>query len=133
LLTTAPPKPGPKGGACKRPTATSLGLYPILSNGASPDLGQDDLLAQLVALVGKPGFVVNAKAAVWERQDVEVPDVHGLYVGVSQPSGFSALVREARAFEPVLFGGSSAVVGRPTVGQHGGDARATQPPSLRIG
>jgi hypothetical protein len=37
---------------------------------------------QFVALVRKPGFVVNAKAAIWEWQHIEVSDVHGLAVGV---------------------------------------------------
>jgi hypothetical protein len=70
-----------------------------------------------VALVGKPGLVVDAKATARKRQDIKVPDVRGLDVGVPQPSGFSAAVREASAFEPVLLGGGPAVVGRATVGQ----------------
>jgi hypothetical protein len=84
-----------------------------------------------VALVGKPGFVVNAKAAVSEWQDIEVSDVHGLAVGVSQSSGFFALVCEACAFEPVLFSGGSAVVRRAAVGQHGSDASAAGVPGPR--
>src|SRR5829696_481731 len=81
-----------------------------------------------MALVGKPCLVINAKAAVWERQGIEVSDVDRINVGVSQPSGFSALVCEARAFEPVLFGGGSAVVSRATVWQHRSDASAAGVP-----
>src|SRR5215217_6195213 len=98
---------------------------PQLASCPYPISGQDDFRAQFVALVGKPGFVVNAKAAVWEWQDIEVADVHGLAVGMSQPSGFSVLVCEACAFEPVLFSGGSAVV------QHGGDASAAGVPGPR--
>src|SRR5829696_1782633 len=104
---------------------------PQLASCPYPISGQDDFRAQFVALVGKPGFVVNAKAVVWEWQDIEVADVHGLAVGVSQPSGFSVLVCEACAFEPVLFSGGSAVVSRATVGQHGGDASAAGVPGPR--
>src|ERR671921_1875561 len=104
--------------------SASLLPYPILG-------GQDDLRAQFVALVGKPGFVVNAKAAVREWQDIEVPDVHGLAGGVSQPSGFCGLVSQACAFEPVLFSGGPPIVSRATVGQHRGDASAAGVPGPR--
>src|SRR5215207_2100676 len=50
---------------------------------------------------------------------------------MSQSSGFSALICEACAFEPVLFGGGSAVVGGATVGQHRGDASAAGVPGPR--
>src|SRR5919112_3941354 len=106
-------------------------MHPSASLLPISGLGRDEFRAQFVALVGKPGFVVNAKAAVWQWQDIQVSRVHGLAVCVSQPSGFSTLVCEARAFEPVLLSGGSAVVGRAAVGQHRGDASATGVPSPR--
>ena len=60
-------------------------------------LGREEFRAQFVALVGKPRFVVDAKAAAWEWQDIEVPDVHRLAVGLSQSSEFSTMVSKARA------------------------------------
>src|SRR5215211_2968428 len=47
---------------------------------------------------------------------------------MSQPSGFSALVCEACAFEEVLFSGGSAVVRGAAVGQHRGNASAASVP-----
>jgi len=84
-----------------------------------------------VALVGKPGFVVKAKASFSQWQEIEVSNVYGLAVDVSQSSGFFALVCEACAFEEVLFSGGSAIVSRAAVGQHGSDASAAGVPSPR--
>src|SRR5919112_4064705 len=91
---------------------------PRLASCPYPISGQDKFRAQLVALVGKPCFVVDAKAAVRERQDIEVSDIHGFALGVSQSSGFSSLVCESCAFEPVFFGGGASVVSRASVGQN---------------
>jgi hypothetical protein len=43
----------------------TLEAYPSAS--PYPVLWNDELRAQFVALVGKPGFVVDAKATFWER------------------------------------------------------------------
>src|SRR5829696_4531296 len=101
-------------------------ILPSASLQSMSALGCDEFRAQFVALVGKPGFVVDAKAAVREWQDIEVADVHRLALGLSQPSELSGLVCQARAFEPVLLRGGASVVSCPTVGQHRGDAGAAR-------
>ena len=48
-------------------TALPVATAEILKVLPSPVLGQDELRAKLVALVGEPGFVVDASAAVRKR------------------------------------------------------------------
>ena len=85
-----------------------------------------------MALVGKPRLVVDAVAAVREREHVEVPNVRDRVV--SDRLELAALAddaREARPLEPVLLLRRSPVVGRASVGQNGGDAGAAGVPHVR--
>ena len=124
VATAALPEQRTEGAAWKLALRHTAPIStPQLASCPHPISG-NDFGAQFVALVGEPGFVVDAKAALWEWQDIKVSDVHGLALDVPQSSEFSALVCEACAFEEVLFGGRSPVVSRATVGQHRGDAGA---------
>src|SRR5690606_4955228 len=92
--------------------------------------GQDQLGAQFVALVGQARLVVDAVAALRQRQYVEVARIdHRAVVDLLELAAYGA--SQAGALEPVLLGGRPPVVAGAAVRQHAGEPRPARVPCAR--